>query len=64
MARPRVANPTQPITTRLPSTTIEALRRVAAREERPMAQVMARLLRDRLVQLGDLPKPPRESADP
>ena len=64
MARPRVAHPTEPITTRLPNETIEALRRVAVREERPLSQVMARLLRDRLVQLGDLPKPTSESAEP
>lgn len=55
MARPRVANKTEPITTRLPPATIEACKRVAEREERPLSQVIARLLRDRLVEIGELP---------
>ena len=57
MARPRVERDkkTDPITTRLPPATIAALRRVSEREERPLSQVMARLLRDRLEQLGELP---------
>ena len=55
MARPRIANPLGPIAARLPAETIAVLRRVAEREQVPLSQLVARLLRDSLVRMGELP---------
>jgi hypothetical protein len=60
MPRPRIPSPTMPVTTRLPPETVEALRVIAAVEERTVSQVIARLLRDHLYGLGRLPAPQGE----
>lgn len=51
----RVAKHTVPITARLTPDVVEAVQRIAEREERTVSQVMLRLIRERLQAVGELP---------